>query len=717
MAEQANINVGVNIGEGAKSLRTLKQEFKDLQKDLDNVAAGTDAYKQKLQQLANVKDEIDDLNDAIKSSTGAGKFEAFAKVGSAIAGGFAAAQGAMALFGTESEDVEKALLKVQSAMAIAQGVAQLEDLGNAFGNLKNVAVNAFKAIKGAIGATGIGLLVVALGSIVAYWDDIKAAVSGVSDEQKKLNEQAEANVKAEQNKLDTIGGQENILKLQGKSEKDILNMKLKQTDSVIAATEAQMVQNDITAKAQIAAAKRNKEILKGVMDFLSTPLRALLQGIDLIGKAIGKNFGLAEGFSNILDKTASFLFDPEEEAKKAEETRKESLKTLDKLKNDRAGLQLAIQQIDKDAAQKGKDAAQKGKDAADKNRDEILKAEEELQKKLKDLKAENLDDLEKEEKEKLRIAYEAEKESIKNSKANAELKAEALLELKKKYETDDKAITDKFAAERKKKEEEDNKLLIDAEKKRVEDELAAIQTEELKTKNRRELTLQDELDFENKRFEALKSNKYLSNAELERITAEHEAKVKEIKQKGVDWEKSFEDAKKYLREQGLADLETVTSLFIKDSEKAAKAQKAFALAQLAIDSAQAVSTMIPAAFNNAKQASKAAPGPAAPIVYATVLAAGLASGFATIAANVAKAKALLAKAPGGDGGGGVNVGSGGVSGGGAPNISPVGNTSTNIEQLQNQGNNNKPLKAVVVQTELANVNQQVNRIEERSKIN
>ena len=124
MAEQANINVGVNIGEGAKSLRTLKQEFKDLQKDLDNVAAGTDAYKQKLQQLANVKDEIDDLNDAIKSSTGAGKFEAFAKVGSAIAGGFAAAQGAMALFGTESEDVEKALLKVQGAMAIAQGVAQ-----------------------------------------------------------------------------------------------------------------------------------------------------------------------------------------------------------------------------------------------------------------------------------------------------------------------------------------------------------------------------------------------------------------------------------------------------------------------------------------------------------------------------------------------------------------------------------------------------------------
>ena len=52
----------------------------------------------------------------------------------------------------------------------------------------------FKAgIKGASGlqkgiaATGIGLLVIALGLIVAYWDDIVGLVSGVSSEQKLLN--------------------------------------------------------------------------------------------------------------------------------------------------------------------------------------------------------------------------------------------------------------------------------------------------------------------------------------------------------------------------------------------------------------------------------------------------------------------------------------------------------------------------------------------------
>jgi hypothetical protein len=72
-------------------------------------------------------------------------------------------------------------------MALASGIQAIGESADAFRNMKAVAVNAFNAIKGAIGATGIGLLVIALGTIVAYWDDIKGAVSGVSEEQKKLN--------------------------------------------------------------------------------------------------------------------------------------------------------------------------------------------------------------------------------------------------------------------------------------------------------------------------------------------------------------------------------------------------------------------------------------------------------------------------------------------------------------------------------------------------
>jgi len=288
------------------------------------------------------------------------------KLGGALQGvtsTFAGVQGAMALTGNQSEQLEEALLKVQGAMALAEGVRGIREGVTSFKALGTSAKAALSGIRTGIAATGIGLLLVALGGIVAYWDDIKAAVNGVSAEQESLNAKVQTNLDAEQAKLDTIGGQDNILKLQGKSEKDILKIKLAQTEQVIKATEAQIVQNDITAKAQISAAERNKEILKGMLDFLSIPFQTVLKTIDMIGSAVGKDFGLSAGFSKLLDKGASLIFDPAAERAAAEETRKASLSSLNKLKNDAAGLKLSIQNIDSQAA---KTASDKAKEINDK---------------------------------------------------------------------------------------------------------------------------------------------------------------------------------------------------------------------------------------------------------------------------------------------------------------------------------------------------------------
>jgi len=288
------------------------------------------------------------------------------KLGGALQGAtsaFAGVQGAMALTGGQSEELEKAILKVQGAMALAEGVRGVREGMVAFRALGVSAKVALAGIRTGIAATGIGLLVLALGAVVAYWDDIKGAVSGVSSEQEKLNKLAETNLTAEQGKLDAIGGQENILKLQGKSEKDILKLKIAQTDQVIKATENQIAQNEITAKAQIAASQRNKDILTGIIKFIQTPLTLLLEGVDAVGKALGQNFGLAQGFSDLVDKGASLIFDPENEKKKAKEVQDEAKKGLEKLKNDKAGLQLSLNNID---AQAAKDATAKQKEANDK---------------------------------------------------------------------------------------------------------------------------------------------------------------------------------------------------------------------------------------------------------------------------------------------------------------------------------------------------------------
>ena len=113
------------------------------------------------------------------------------KLGGALGGataGFSAVQGVMGLVGGESEELEKALLKVQSALAIQQGVQGIREAIPAFKQLGTSAKKALKGIKTGIAATGVGVLLVAVGAIVAYWDEITELL-GVNNE--SLEEQLE----------------------------------------------------------------------------------------------------------------------------------------------------------------------------------------------------------------------------------------------------------------------------------------------------------------------------------------------------------------------------------------------------------------------------------------------------------------------------------------------------------------------------------------------
>lgn len=349
---------------------TLKKDLREAtvlyQQMVASGQATAEQIKEQASRVAQLKDNIDDANDAVKAMTGAGQFQAFGRAISAAAGGFTALQGAITLAGGETKDFQETMVKLQAALAISQGISQLEDLGNAFGNVKRVAVNAFTAIKTAIGSTGIGLLVVALGAIVAYWDEIKAAVSGVSEEQNNLNRETAQNLKLNQDNLDALEGSEETLKLQGKTEEDIYNLKIDQYDQTIAAARASLENAKITKNAQIDAAKRNKEILQGIIRYLFAPLSLILATVDQIGKALNKDFGLEEKFSGGI---ARLLFDPEEVKEKADATIAEAEKGLRALENKRAGYintrNAKIRSENNQAAKDAQDAAKKQEEIAE----------------------------------------------------------------------------------------------------------------------------------------------------------------------------------------------------------------------------------------------------------------------------------------------------------------------------------------------------------------
>lgn len=134
MAEKKVIEIEIQ-----DNSKTLKQQYKEAVLEVQKLAEAFGATSVEVQnaskKAAELKDQIEDVNDAIQSQKGEGAFIALGKSVSAVANGFSAVQGAMGLVGVESEEVQQAMLRVQSAMALAQGLEGLEDAGRAFKQL------------------------------------------------------------------------------------------------------------------------------------------------------------------------------------------------------------------------------------------------------------------------------------------------------------------------------------------------------------------------------------------------------------------------------------------------------------------------------------------------------------------------------------------------------------------------------------------------------
>lgn len=315
-----------SVGSMRKAIKEATSELIAMQEQFGKTSPQAIAAAQRIAQL---KDRIQDAKEQADLFDPGKKFQAFANAASTVASGFAAVQGAMALVGEESEDLQKTLVKVQGAMALAQGLSAVKDAGKAFDEMKVVAVNAFRAIKGAIGSTGIGLLVIALGTVVAYWDDIKEAVTGVSEELKKQREDLKKTVEDEDKKLARLEKQNETLKAQGLSEKEILNLKIDQVRKIIDAREQSLKLAKEQRDAQIAQSKRYNEILvqitrvaleinTAVLRAIAVPLQLVVNAVNGVSETLGFGKVAALDFqseiSRINQNTAEyigkFVFDP-----------------------------------------------------------------------------------------------------------------------------------------------------------------------------------------------------------------------------------------------------------------------------------------------------------------------------------------------------------------------------------------------------------------------
>ena len=221
-----------------------------------------------------LEDAIRDAQASIAAFNPDAKFRALTGSLQGVVGGFTAVQGAIGAFGVKSEEVEQALLKVNSAMALSQGlqsvgesVDSFKNLGavikntttfqslynaatttatavqTAFGVATNVTTTGFKLLRGAIISTGIGALVVGLGMVIANFDAISAWIKSsplgefanqvgnivqkftdfigvTSESERSLDRLTKANARANE----SLNARIKILKAQGGSEQEVYKL-------------------------------------------------------------------------------------------------------------------------------------------------------------------------------------------------------------------------------------------------------------------------------------------------------------------------------------------------------------------------------------------------------------------------------------------------------------------------------------------------------------
>jgi hypothetical protein len=350
-------NVAAAENEVSTSSKSLKAQLRELQAQLAATEPDSEKYRELAAAAGELKDKISDAAEAVGTQAGG----AFERVGGSLG---------LVTSRISNLDFEGA---AEGAKQLAANIGQVKP-GDIAKGISSIG-SAFASVGKALLTNPIFLIGAAIAAAIVYADELLSLIDGVTDaETERLNAQTESAAKSKE-QLDAIGQQENILRLAGKTEKEILQTKIAQAQQAILDQKAVIETLRIQRDAQIQAAERNRDILKGLLNFVSLPITALLAGVDLLTEKLN-SLGLISNetfakFGNLRDKfttsVAELVFNPTEVAKEGDDALKAAEKTLKDLENAQAGFQLSINEINK-----------KGADERQKQRDEELANEKKL---------------------------------------------------------------------------------------------------------------------------------------------------------------------------------------------------------------------------------------------------------------------------------------------------------------------------------------------------
>lgn len=400
-ADEAKRNeIGKQIDEINTKLKDMDASIGNHQRNVGNYKGDIiEAFEEMDGGVKSYGETLAEVNKSTEVSRGA--LDGVGKMASGVAGGFAALQGVMALCGKEGGNFEKVMVKMTAALSIAQGVGGLKGLIEGYGQLKTAFAAASMGCKGFIGslsgvkkaimATGIGVLVVAVGTLIAYWDELVDIFGNSENEIKRVK----GVVDDLKTSLENFDEDNNFIvrlaEAAGKSKDEILKLRLEQ---------ARLAQESAQAAKDKAFSNLNE--LRQKEWYWNGKSDELIAAEEAYEEARKIEEARYQAVKDVLDDMT--VYEVEQRTKKTEEEKKAA----------------------EDRAKNATDAAEETKKAAEKIAEETRIA---------------LMDAEKQELEILRIEYEKKKAILITAGKDT-------AELTKLYEKQQTEITKKYADER-----------------------------------------------------------------------------------------------------------------------------------------------------------------------------------------------------------------------------------------------------------------------------
>ena len=174
-----------------------------------------------IQAAGKIKDKVGDAGDKIKYfSSDTRRIDAVVSAAQGVAGAFGIAEGAAALFGSKNEDLQKALVKVQGAIAIMNGLQAIQNVlkeesaaitgfqalqEEALAIATYASASAMNGFKVALAATGIGLAIIGIGLLISKMMDQSEKTKIALETIKKYRDELNKNTAEAEKNSRTLG--------------------------------------------------------------------------------------------------------------------------------------------------------------------------------------------------------------------------------------------------------------------------------------------------------------------------------------------------------------------------------------------------------------------------------------------------------------------------------------------------------------------------------